>query len=1088
MIRKGLAFGAGLSLVATGLAAMPAQAAAGDLTLRPTTGTGFTVFNTDTLSVTVSQNPFLSADETDLGYYISNPDQHTLLLDFNITENTNETINITGIRADGSTVAEATTLNITDAAGDTGDFVVDFANTANNFVAIAITGISDLATASQAYSLEVSVLADEDETADLSGAKSAATAAGLTRLGFDDGGAKITLQAWLETSAATLVDAAFATASETLEFIDPASVSVISRVERVADAVGSTQVDYAVKAHLSGNQTIGTSSLDAGDNTGLASGTYSAGDLILLTGQTTQTQDGLYLVNADGVAPSRVGTLAGLNGLKIAVGATSNDDAGNILTVTADADGATETSAAPANETFTSLNAVGQSYLTGSLRFNKVVNLDQIDLTKWEYALQSSEVADVVATSAIDLRSSIERLGVATTGTNEDVASMEIVTPAGYLSTNKSAYGKLLFRGAVTGDALAATATYNFQFMHTASATAPQYKSPSFQVVQAPTSDADKVFVAANSAANTKLETYANGAYPLSARAGVGALTYTAQITDDTGDDAVEDANVPVMAIITAGPNWAAGETISVTGTSETISRANQTLIVTSLTDSDGQWEFTVTSTDSTSAKATYEVDVYMLDGNNWTNGEDDEATRNNTATLNVDYATAGATAITTPSNVVASSSVSLTFTIEDAFGEAIAKDALDRQYSVQLTSPDTDDIDLDVVATDGTATFTFDNYLTAGESEILTARVYRGTATSPILVGVDTNVTLFALTNVSGINVSEEIVDVVVSYADFITGKTSAAAPGPTGGTTYSGTVVDANGAGIPGAVVTIAADGFQFKSGDLFSKDSVTLASTTAGTFSVTFWTHIASATGVDITVTSGDKVETTTVKSVVPTGNASTSTKNLSFSWNIPATLVMNTTYAITAKVTDKWGNGISGANVDFNGYGAAQFNGLATTERSTNRNGEVTVFLRSLKDVDGPSAIGAELVGIGGATTAFINTEGLAAVYTDAATTEWDESKWTSVLEADVNFLATAPAASADAKVNAGSFNGYVAVYAKGYKGQTLSWKIAGQWFKTTITEDYQVFQRTTAAVGVNVTVELYINGQRPAALVKQVLTR
>ena len=57
--------------------------------------------------------------------------------------------------------------------------------------------------------------------------------------------------------------------------------------------------------------------------------------------------------------------------------------------------------------------------------------------------------------------------------------------------------------------------------------------------------------------------------------------------------------------------------------------------------------------------------------------------------------------------------------------------------------------------------------------------------------------------------------------------------------------------------------------------------------------------------------------------------------------------------------------------------------------------------------------------------------------------------------------------ATGKVNAGSFLGYVAVYAKGHKGSTLSWKIAGKWFKTTITSDYQVFQRKTAAEGVDV---------------------
>jgi len=63
-----------------------------------------------------------------------------------------------------------------------------------------------------------------------------------------------------------------------------------------------------------------------------------------------------------------------------------------------------------------------------------------------------------------------------------------------------------------------------------------------------------------------------------------------------------------------------------------------------------------------------------------------------------------------------------------------------------------------------------------------------------------------------------------------------------------------------------------------------------------------------------------------------------------------------------------------------------------------------------------------------------------------------------------------------KVNAGSFDGYVAVYAKGHEGKTLSWKIAGKWFKTEITSNYQVFRRKTAAVGVEVKVDLYIDGE------------
>ncbi|WP_202797973.1 ubiquitin family protein [Candidatus Aquiluna sp. IMCC13023] len=92
-----------------------------------------------------------------------------------------------------------------------------------------------------------------------------------------------------------------------------------------------------------------------------------------------------------------------------------------------------------------------------------------------------------------------------------------------------------------------------------------------------------------------------------------------------------------------------------------------------------------------------------------------------------------------------------------------------------------------------------------------------------------------------------------------------------------------------------------------------------------------------------------------------------------------------------------------------------------------------------------------------------------------------------LTANILIVAGAPAAaSSSSKLNAGSFNGYIAVYAKGYKGQRLSWKIAGKWFKTILTEDYQVFQRRTAAVGLDVNVHLYINGDKQ--LRKQISTR
>lgn len=75
-----------------------------------------------------------------------------------------------------------------------------------------------------------------------------------------------------------------------------------------------------------------------------------------------------------------------------------------------------------------------------------------------------------------------------------------------------------------------------------------------------------------------------------------------------------------------------------------------------------------------------------------------------------------------------------------------------------------------------------------------------------------------------------------------------------------------------------------------------------------------------------------------------------------------------------------------------------------------------------------------------------------------------------------------------KLNVGSFNGYVAIYAKGHKGSTLSWKIAGKWFKTTVTKDFQVFQRRTASAGKQVQVELFVNGVKPASLSMRLTTK
>jgi hypothetical protein len=199
------------------------------------------------------------------------------------------------------------------------------------------------------------------------------------------------------------------------------------------------------------------------------------------------------------------------------------------------------------------------------------------------------------------------------------------------------------------------------------------------------------------------------------------------------------------------------------------------------------------------------------------------------------------------------------------------------------------------------------------------------------------------------------------------------------------------------------------------------------------------------------------------------------NLVFSVDMPDTVVVNTTYAVTASVKDVFGNPVDGATIKFDGFGSAEFNGVASVTKNTNRNGEAIVYLRSIKDIDGLSAVEISVTDIdhdgGGSDISSLDQP----VTTDVATTSWDETSWSHLYEAEVNFLASAAAAAAaDAKVNAGSFKGYVAVYAKGYEGQRLSAKIGNDWVVVpALASNFERIVDFTGA-GVDIAVRIYID--------------
>ena len=296
---------------------------------------------------------------------------------------------------------------------------------------------------------------------------------------------------------------------------------------------------------------------------------------------------------------------------------------------------------------------------------------------------------------------------------------------------------------------------------------------------------------------------------------------------------------------------------------------------------------------------------------------------------------------------------------------------------------------------------------------------------------------------------------------------------------------MLNASNAGQPGVNVTAAAEGVLFYDGTNYVADEITFRANEFGSFTVYAYAH---ETGDHtVTITAGGVTQTTTLDAYLQN---SINDENLSFSWNFPSQMVMNTTYAITATLTDKWGNPIAAKDtngtaggsdfaVSFTGTGSIEINGVGTTVyKDFGTDGTATVFARSIKDIAGPGQVTASLGGDSTyATGNSTNTSTLGTVDTsnlvDDVTTAWDETTWSSALTVEIDVLETAPAA-ADAKVNAGSFKGYVAVYAKGYEGSRLSAKIGNDWvIVPSLASNFERVVDFTGA-GVDIAVRIYID--------------
>jgi hypothetical protein len=583
-------------------------------------------------------------------------------------------------------------------------------------------------------------------------------------------------------------------------------------------------------------------------------------------------------------------------------------------------------------------------------------------------------------------------------------------------------------------------------------------------------------------------------------KTGTRTVTLNAQLT--TGSDlAVAVSNIEVKAEI-AGVSLDASTTITSTGTFASLKKDGSAITAFARTNNLGKTSFTITSTTGKKADALSVVLYAKKSDGTWSI----MSGLTNLVDVDVVWEDAVQTSFTAkPANYVSGANPTVTFKVADQFGGPL--NAVDGKaltvYAVAsfggVQAPLTYSSTVNV--TGGEAAFTFANFANAGSLAQLQASLFTGGVATSTQVGTSVTVNVYNTAATSTVNIATSFTT-PVTYVDYVIGDTDvaavAAAVSDAGLTTgagveITGNVLNASGVGQPGVAVTVALDGVLFEDGGVYSLNSVTTNANEFGAFTVTAIAHTVYERGATVTITADGKTATTLLITYLP---SSIGDDNLSFGWTLPAQVVKNTTYAVTIQLSDKWGNPVAGTTtsgaVSVQGVGSVEVNSVATAvPRNFDKNGQTTVFLRSVKDIAGPGAISATLAtvfnypgldGVAGASAAI----GIFNA-TDLKSTAWDESLWENSLNADVEVVDVATAAASDTIVNVGTFNGKLVVYALNAAGSEVSYKIAGKWVTQVVTSDLlQRYDRVVGATGKTIKVDIYVDGVLKVA--KTVVTK
>ena len=239
-------------------------------------------------------------------------------------------------------------------------------------------------------------------------------------------------------------------------------------------------------------------------------------------------------------------------------------------------------------------------------------------------------------------------------------------------------------------------------------------------------------------------------------------------------------------------------------------------------------------------------------------------------------------------------------------------------------------------------------------------------------------------------------------------------------------------------GTVVTLSGpSNILFSEGSVDALGGVAIKTDANGEFSVELFSNTAQTNTV-ITVSSG--ASSKTVKVSFTGQGASFGT---SIVIDAPASVDPGTSFKVTATLRDKNGNAVlstTGArmNVAYAGPGIV----IAAMPTDTNTLGQVSFTV----------LLGTNDKGTGVVTVSY---------------DQGDDGDFTGTATGDLDVIATKSltvgAVASATKVNVGSFKGYVALYAKGYKGKKMSAIVAGKWIViAALATDFERVVRYTGA--------------------------